>query len=336
MSKQTLFWILVSAVLWRGVPCPANEDLADEGGAGVGLLDALYDVLDVRGVTYDRSASDLAAVEAALKAVDPRASIVAAGAFDTPPTNVPPLKVEQWDQKIGYLGAPEISLPIASNIAQQVATWEADEGHGIILDLRGAGGQSLAAVDTIAGLVVEDEQHLYHIKDLQGDVVERHRSRGSAFCKIPLIVLTDCETRDAAEILAAALKKQGRVMLVGSRTLGDATIRRPVPISDQWSAVVAFCEVCLGEACVYDGDGVLPDVPVEVGGTTPPIDMSVKLGPNGRPLTEKALQDRALMQRIGTDLVLRRAADILLGLKALGEFDVAPAVVDEGVRPEDK
>jgi len=306
-------------------------------------LDALYGALDRQRIEFSRASADLAAVTAALASVDARASVVVSGSNGVDAAEAPVLTVEHWEQGIGYLGVPVLSLDLASNIVDQVSEWQSELSQGIILDLRGAGGDSLEGVDVVAGLVVSNGVHLYDFKNLQGEVRVRHMAVGvNALCRIPLVILTDAQTCDAAEVLAAALKKQGGVMLVGGATLGDATVRAPVTLTDDWAIVVASGKICLGEACSYDGTGVVPDVPVEAHGGAPvtSIDMSSQQGLNGRPLTAKALQDRELMKRIGDDLTLRRAADILLGLKALGAFGqpqrVTIEVTAEDDRPEDK
>ena len=153
---------------------------------------------------------------------------------------------------------------------------------------------------------------------------------------MPLVVLTDNDTHDAGEILTAALRAQRGVMLVGQATRGDVMVRRPVRISDGFVVRVAWGKVRLAGGGDYAGDGVLPDVPVEVREIMPPVDVSSANGVNGHPLTEKALQDRALVKRVGGDLVLRRATDILLGLKALGAFETETVAEGDAVLPEDK
>ena len=305
-----------------------------------GSLDALYDLLDKQGIAYERGPADAAAIEAALAIVDPRASVVTTGTNEVAvSTNTHDLVAELWDQGIGYVDAPALTEAVAGDLVVQAVAWDAGGLQGVILDLRGAGGDSLAAVALVAGLVATNGTHLYDVKDSHGKVLEQHSVQASSCCKAPLIILTDGKTRDGSEILAAALQKHGGVMLVGARTLGDATVRRPHPLSEALSVVVAYGKVCLGEPCDYDGEGVVPDVPVEENWEAPSINMSSEEGLNGRPLSDRALSDRELMKRIEDDVVLRRAADILLGLKALGESVSAVAVDEPGgdePRPEDK
>ena len=299
-----------------------------------GSLDSLYEALEKLGATYDVERADAAAFEAALAVVDPRASVVTTNGV--PSTNATALVVEEWEQGIGYFDVPSLSVAVAADLMVQAVAWDAGDIHGIILDLRGADGDSLAAVNIVARLVATSGAHLYNVKNPSGDVLEEHMVQNSVRCRAPLVVLTDSETSDGSELLAAVLRKQGGVMLVGSTTRGDAAVRRIEPLSPGVAVRIAYGKVCLGEPCNFDGIGVVPDVQVDEGLVTPEIDVSSEQGMNGRQLSEKALMDRELMKRIEGDIVLRRAADILLGLKALGDSEAMPKAETDEVRPEDK
>jgi len=317
--------VAVLAVLaFLGMPAQADS------------LDALYEMLDAQGLEYDRDEADAAAIKAALAIVDSRASIVPTGTNVVVSTNTPQLVVEHWEQGIGYMDVPLLSEEIAADILVQAVSWDAGDIQGVILDLRGAAGDSLAAVDVVARLVAADGAHLYNVKDSKGEVLAQHSVSRAAHCRAPLVVLTDLETSDGSEVLAAVLRKQGGVMLVGNTTRGDASVRRVQPLSETMAVRIAYGKVCLGEACDFDGKGVVPDVLVEEDWVTPEIDVSSQRGLNGRQLSERALMDRELMKRIEADIVLRRAADILLGLKALRDPGASPAAEAEPVRPEDK
>jgi hypothetical protein len=64
--------------------------------------------------------------------------------------------------------------------------------------------------------------------------------------------------------------------------------------------------------------GVCPDIEVtgEAGAAALGVPPERQVG--GRPLTDKGMQDRELIRRVAEDPTLSRAADILIGLKALG------------------
>lgn len=172
-----------------------------------------------------------------------------------------------------------------------------------------------------AGLVLPAGEPLYTVRMLTGKGDVPHTAQGELVCKAPWVLLTDAETHDAAEVLAAVLKERQCAMIVGEPTSGGAAVRQPVSISTEWTVTLPVGTIELEKGGGYTAQGVQPDVPAGASWTMPEIDMSADKGINGRPLTEKARQDRQLMKRLEDDLALRRAADILLGLKALETTD---------------
>ncbi len=59
---------------------------------------------------------------------------------------------------------------------------------------------------------------------------------------LPLVVLTNRGTADAAEIAAAALQGDKRATLVGERTYGDAAIRRAITMDDGSAIILSVAK----------------------------------------------------------------------------------------------
>ena len=107
-------------------------------------------------------------------------------------------------------------------------------------------------------------------------------------------------------------------MLIGSVTRGEARLREQVILPDGQAALLATRRLIplLGET--YDCKGVLPDV--MVGGTNEHAGDFCRTNSSFRALSPKSERDRDLMKRVDNDVVLRRATDILLGLRTLGGY----------------
>ena len=133
-------------------------------------------------------------------------------------------------------------------------------------------------------------------------------------------ILVDKNTRGAAETLAAVLQNCSGVMLVGTATRGDDRFRTPLALAGGKVLYIAVRWVDLGKD-TFNGKGVQPDVVVsptaEINTVKDAVEEDIGLFSG---LTEQAKQDRALNKRIGDDFILRRATDVLLGLKALNIF----------------
>ncbi len=229
---------------------------------------------------------------------------------------------ELWPQGIGFLRINGLFEGSGDPIATQLALWSGTNCCGVILDLRGANGTNLAAVAEIAGLFARPPSPLFTLRDGFDQPLQTFTARrAETTLDKPVMILADGDTRGAAETLAAVLQDCSGVMIVGQPTRGDDRFRAPLPLADGRVLYIAVRRVDRGKAG-YSGRGVRPDVVVAAApADAPPAGEPPEedLGPFSG-LTEQEKQDRALNTRIGNDPALRRATDLLLGLKALNIF----------------
>ena len=133
------------------------------------------------------------------------------------------------------------------------------------------------------------------------------------------MMLVDGQTREMAELLAAAGRGRPRVMVVGIPTRGEAYLRDLIPLPEGRFLDFARYRLRLLGGADYQGRGVTPDIDVAYARWTGDESVSSADGSDarGRKETADRAADAQLDERIGTDPFLRRAADLLLGLKAL-------------------
>lgn len=127
------------------------------------------------------------------------------------------------DMKSRLNGSTE-SKSSTRDVARLVKDMKDKGVRGIILDLRGNGGGSLAEAVEMTGLFLT-----------AGPVVQVRESRGiqvlsdpdpSVLYRGPLVVLVNRQSASASEILAAALQDYGRAVLVGdAKTHGKGTVQ---------------------------------------------------------------------------------------------------------------
>lgn len=228
---------------------------------------------------------------------------------------------ELWPQKIGYLRINGLFNDSGEQIAAQLKLWSTTNCSGVILDVRDANGTNLSAVADIAGLFAHPPPTLFVLKDGFDKPLKTYTAvKAETTLDKPVMILVDGDTRGAAETLAAVLQDCSGVMVVGAPTRGDDRFRAPLPIAGGKVLYIAVRRVDLGKDSV-NGKGVQPDVVVapadekSKGKEAVEEDIGLFSG-----LTEQEKQDRALNSRCANDPILRRAADVLLGLKALNIF----------------
>lgn len=177
---------------------------------------------------------------------------------------------------------------------------------------------ALDAVAEIAGLFVPSARTLFTVKDGFDKTLKTYAARDGKPLDRPVMILVDRDTRGAAELLTAILQDCRGVMIIGTPTRGDDRLREPLAVGPDKVLYIAVKRIEVGKDS-YHGHGVKPDISVSPSGDSVKAKTMTAENDNGlfSGLSEQAKQDHALIARIGDDLTLRRATDILLGLKAL-------------------
>lgn len=226
--------------------------------------------------------------------------------------------MELWPQQIGYLKINGLYEGAGAQITAQLNAWSGTNCAGMIIDLRDANGMNLDAVAEIAGMFSHATPTFFTIKDGFDKPLKTYTPpKNDKPIDHPMMVLVNKDTRGAAETLAAVLQSCRGVMIVGLPTRGDNRLRTSLPIANGKVLYIAIKRIDLGNEN-YNGRGVKPDVVVvQIEEKTKMQDMMEDDNGLFSGLSEQEKQDRALITRIGDDLILIRATDILLGLKAL-------------------
>jgi carboxyl-terminal processing protease len=151
----------------------------------------------------------------------------------------------------------------------------------LILDLRGNPGGLLNVAVEIArrflpeGIVVSSQEYNPKSKAIE---IKVERSSNTMALTIPLVVLVDADTASAAEVLAGALKENGRALVVGQTTYGkgcsQGLMKLPSESELRAKTFSAFSGATGGiritiarffspKGNAYSGRGVEPDLPAE-------------------------------------------------------------------------
>ena len=143
---------------------------------------------------------------------------------------------------------------------RQEAAKAAEDGLGIVLDLRGNPGGLLDEAVAVASVF------------LDGGTVTSYRGRGVAAQDLvaerggnvstSLVMLVDGGTASAAEVVAAALQERGRAVLVGSTTYGKGSVQQPQRLPDGTGYEITVARYYTPSGRSLDGTGLSPDVDV--------------------------------------------------------------------------
>ena len=207
------------------------------------------------------------------------------------------------DGKIGYIRPETLATGKLKEIAADVKELQAKGAQQIILDLRNCSvgdpedGVALANLFLEKGLITYVSGQKFPRQDHNADAAQ-------TIWKGPLVVLTNRATATAAEVAAAALGGNKRAEVIGERTYGDASIRRPITMDDGSAVILSVAKFYAPDGKSIQDNGVTPSTVVQEVDAQPDVDESGEANP-------PAAQEN----KPAEDLILKKALEVL-GKKA--------------------
>lgn len=305
----------------------------------------VYDVIDDWEISCDTGDVERAAAIAAFNVIDSGAMFIDDQSLNSSSSTNKTVQAEIWSESLCYLDVEKITSFSSDLIVSNLSDWVSEAKKGVILDLRDASGTDLSAVDLIAGIFIPDGEELYSVVSMHASYMTTHTAIVSdVTCQMPLVVLINNSTRNAAELLAAVLKDKRKAMLMGAVSRGDARVRKKIALSADESLYLAHATIISASGNSYDTEGVVPDIIIPSDENDSPTPVLRDFTGTEKEHSEKSLMDRELMMRVHNDLYLQRATDLLLGLIALGEvhvrsqqkFDMPVSLIEERYRDSGK
>jgi carboxyl-terminal processing protease len=130
---------------------------------------------------------------------------------------------------LGYLRISSFQEGTLQEVKEALAQLQTHGVKGIVLDLRGNPGGSFRVCLQVAELFLGEGVIVYGVSPLP-QFNGAFPSSGRNPLLLPLAVLVDGETASAAEILAGALKDNGRARLIGQVTYGKGSLQCIIPL----------------------------------------------------------------------------------------------------------
>jgi carboxyl-terminal processing protease len=219
-------------------------------------------------------------------------------------TNVvlPPVESKMLDGQVGYVNIDALSPALVKDTAAAVEKLQKDGAQKLVVDVRDCGtgspedGIALANLFLKQGRITYLKGQKYPQKNFDADPAK-------AITALPLAVLTNGGTADAAEILAAAVQDNKRGQLVGERTHGDAALRQPIVMDDGGVIILSVAKY-------YEADGrAIQDVGVTPATQVKEADIQVDYDDNGLPIAPSP--DDVEKKKTENDPVVKKALEVL-------------------------
>lgn len=133
------------------------------------------------------------------------------------------------EHKVGYIRMTQFSQVTYDNLVKALDELDDQNMEGLILDLRYNPGGLLDAAVKISDLFLEEGV----IVSTRGRVTPEHKweaKPAGTLDDFPIVVLINGGSASASEILAGALKYNGRAKVLGTRTVGKGSVQQIIPL----------------------------------------------------------------------------------------------------------
>ncbi|MFD2603658.1 S41 family peptidase [Flavobacterium suzhouense] len=177
------------------------------------------------------------------------------------------------ERPVGYIKVPSFysafdndnNQGCADDVAKEIVKLKQENIQGLIIDLQYNGGGSMDEVIRMAGMFINfGPIAIVTDKDRSYNVVKDY-NRGMLYTG-PMVILVNGLSASASEFFAGVMQDYNRALIVGSTTLGKATMQTILPLEDSDKAE-DFIKVTLDKFYRVTGKssqyiGIVPDVPL--------------------------------------------------------------------------
>lgn len=187
------------------------------------------------------------------------------------PIRYPMVLSKMLPDQVGLVQAQSLEGNNVKDLASKVQDLQKQGAQRLVLDLRHCATGSPDEGIALANLFLDKGLITY----LQGQKQAREDIKANPaedISHLPMSVITNRGTADGCEIAAAALLDNKRGEVVGDRTYGDASVRKPITMDDGSAVILSVAKYYSPAGKAIQDAGVTPSVPVAEVEATPDTD----------------------------------------------------------------
>jgi len=171
------------------------------------------------------------------------------------------MRAEVLEGDVGYVQLSLFAEPTTDELRAAIRDLRREGATSLILDLRNNPGGFLNTSIEVASQFLKQGVVVYQ-RWSDGREQAYRAQRGGVATDIPLAVLVNRGSASASEIVAGAIKSQGRGVLVGERTFGKGSVQNVHTLSDNSTLRVTAAQWLTPDHEQISKLGIEPDIPV--------------------------------------------------------------------------
>jgi carboxyl-terminal processing protease len=222
-----------------------------------------------------------------------------------------PVSHKMFDEKAGYLKVSSLANSSVEQAKFKLKTLISGGAESLILDLRDCADGKASAGAELANFFIRNGI-IYYSQNRQGEKIRVVEADPDAhITDLPLVVLINGSTADAAEIAAGALKDRKRATLVGEKSFGVGSEQAVVKLKSGAILILSTAKYFTPDGKVIQDEsarkaGILPDIVAPDKETRQ--DLAVESYYNGQ--EDDVAKYRELQEQINR-IQLEKALDVL-------------------------
>lgn len=151
-----------------------------------------------------------------------------------------PVKGELLEGGVGYIQITNFHAAVSGDLAALLTQFRRENGgeiRGLVLDLRGNPGGYLHQAIEVSDRFLRSGSIVSTVDRDNRSIDESDATPSNTEAGYPLIVLVSANSASASEIVAGALKNQGRAVILGERTFGKGSVQNLKPNPEDGSTL---------------------------------------------------------------------------------------------------
>ena len=170
---------------------------------------------------------------------------------------------EMLENNIAYIQILDFDGGTAKEFKENYEELKSKGATSLIIDIRSNGGGVVDESIDILNLICDKGSTLLIETDKNGKELIT-KSEKDPIINMPIVVLVNENTASASEILAGALKDNGKATIIGTKTYGKGVIQSLMRLTDGSGLKTTVAEYCTPNRNKINKIGIEPDIIVEL------------------------------------------------------------------------